>query len=117
MKTKYINYLSVILLVLNLSNSMAFDSRNKEALEQFALNTLKISSIYFHEGCGWGANIMDQNNYVYPVMKGSYIGKNYGKITKIEDNKIFITELIMSGENGWVERNLIFSKNSIKHIE
>ena len=49
------------------------------------------------------ALIKAEDNIIYRVHLGSYLGKNYGKITQISTNKIELTE-IMSAQSGlWRE--------------
>jgi len=76
--------------------------RPKEALESFSLDTLKMVGTVKFKSTLW-ALIKAEDNIIYRVHLGSYLGKNYGKITQISTNKIELTE-IMSAQSGlWRE--------------
>ncbi len=78
------------------------------ALEKFELNELKIYSTTYKNSCGWVAEIVDKNNSIHSLRVGRFIGKNVGKVTKIEENKIYIKEIIQNKAGDWVEQNIIF---------
>lgn len=77
--------------------------RAKEDLEQFPTETLKMVGAMNNDGLTWGI-IKAPDNAIYRVRRGNYIGQNHGKITKILENKIELTEIVADGMGGWIER-------------
>lgn len=68
-------------------------SRVKEALEAFSLNNLQMVGTVDMNQVLWGL-IKAEDNAIYRVKKGDYLGGNDGKITKIDKNKIELVEII-----------------------
>lgn len=97
-----------VLLFLLLISFNAYDIRLQDALERFELNELKIYATKYSEHCGWSAQIVDKKYNVYSLLVGNFIGKNVGKVTKIERDKIYITQIIKNEEGDWVEEEIIF---------
>ena len=79
-------------------------TRHKEALEAFELNNLKFVGRLQQGGRDWGI-ISAPDGLVYRVQVGNHIGQHDGKIYKITDSKIDITEIVPDGLGGWVKRN------------
>lgn len=79
------------------------EKRPKEDLEQFPTEVLKMVGAMNNDGQTWGI-VKAPDNAIYRVRRGNYIGQNHGKITKILENKIELTEIITDGMGGWVER-------------
>lgn len=78
-------------------------NRNKETLEQYPLDTLHFVGQLEKEDKKW-AIVTSPDSLVHRVSVGNYIGKNYGRITKITEAKIEISELVPDGLGGWIER-------------
>lgn len=83
-------------------------NRNKETLEQYPLDTLRFVGQLERDGQTW-AIITSPDSLVHRVKVGNYIGKNYGKITKITEDKIEISELVTDGMGGWIVRKAALS--------
>lgn len=77
--------------------------RNREALEQYALDTLKLVGSLNKDNDKW-AIIKTTDGLIYRVKVGNHIGKNFGEITRITDKFVDITEVVSDGLGGWVER-------------
>lgn len=77
-------------------------SRQKEALESFPLNNLNMVGTINIKSTLW-ALIKADDNIIYRVHSGSYLGKNYGRITKIGINKIELTEMVSNISGLWFE--------------
>jgi type IV pilus assembly protein PilP len=77
--------------------------RNKEDLEQYALESLVMVGIMNNNGQNW-AIIKAPDNNIYRVKKGNYMGKNNGKILKISESVIKLKEIVADGLGGWIER-------------
>jgi type IV pilus assembly protein PilP len=77
--------------------------RNKEFLEAFPLDTLKMVATIKIGGKYYGV-VRDTNGLVHRVLPGNYIGQNDGRITRIEATKITISEIVPDGLGGFTER-------------
>lgn len=78
-------------------------NRNKEELEAFSLDSLRMVGTLTEQNKVW-ALIQAPNKTVYKVTVGSYMGQNYGKIIEIKPNEIKLIETIPDGINGWKQR-------------
>jgi len=79
-------------------------NRRREALEAFSLDSLKFVGTLEKEGQTW-ALVSAPDHTVHRVKVGDHMGQNYGKITRITENKISLREIIPNGLGGWVERD------------
>ena len=77
-------------------------THNREELENFELDSLRMVGVLELESM-WGI-IRDQSGVVHRVAVGNYIGRNYGKITNIQEDKIDIREIIKDSQGRWEER-------------
>lgn len=78
-------------------------NRNREFLEQFSLDTLKMVGTLKLGGTNYGL-VKVSDGRVHRVAVGNYIGQNDGKITDIAGNKISVTEVVPDGLGGYMER-------------
>lgn len=78
-------------------------NRRKEALEAFPLDTLRMVGTLEQKNDLW-AIIKAPDGLVYRVSRNNYLGQNYGRITKISEDKIDVVELVPDGLGGWQER-------------
>ena len=78
-------------------------NRNREYLEQFPLDGLKMVGTLTLDGTLYGL-VKDSDNVVHRVSLGNYMGQNYGKIISITDSEIKLHEMIPDGQGGWSER-------------
>ena len=78
-------------------------SRNREPLEEFTLDSLRMV----------GTITLARNNYalvrapdsvIHRVSPGDHMGKNFGRITTITETEISLVEIIPDGFGGWMER-------------
>ena len=77
--------------------------RNKEDLEQYALESLTMVGVMNNNGQNW-AIVKAPDSNIYRVKKGNYMGENNGKILKITESKISLKEIVQDGLGGWIER-------------
>lgn len=77
--------------------------RKKEFLEQFPLDSLKLVGEISMNGVTY-ALIQDPQGLIHRVTKGNYMGQNNGKITAILPNEIKLTEIVPSGNGGFLKR-------------
>ena len=54
---------------------------------------------------GVWAIIKAPDGLVYRVKRNNYLGQNYGRITKISEDKVELTEIVPDGLGGWQERS------------
>ena len=77
--------------------------RNREFLEQFSLDTLKMVGTLNLKGQVYGL-IRVADGRVQRVLVGNHLGQNDGKVTEILPNRISLTELVPDGLGGYIER-------------
>lgn len=88
-------------------DSKAPDSnRRKEPLESFPVDSLKMLGTLSDESSLW-AIVIAPDETVNRVVTGNYMGKNHGKITKVTDTQINITEVVRDGVGGWIQREVV----------
>ncbi len=78
-------------------------NRQREALEQYPLDSLKMVGILQQGNAVW-ALIRAPDEILYRVKKGNYLGQHYGRIVHIDEEKIALTETISAEQGGWLER-------------
>ena len=78
-------------------------NRRKEPLEDYPLDGLKMVGTLSRGKQSWGV-IQTADGAVYRVQKGNYMGQNFGRITRVTDEKIDLVELIQGALGEWVER-------------
>ena len=77
--------------------------RNREFLEQFSLDTLKMVGTLKLGGRMYGL-VQTKDGLVHRVSDGNYMGQADGKITDIAPGKITLTEIVPDGLGGYMER-------------
>ncbi|HEY1726147.1 MAG TPA: pilus assembly protein PilP [Steroidobacteraceae bacterium] len=77
--------------------------RNREYLEQFSLDTLKMVGTLNLGSSRYGL-VATKDGRVHRVVVGEHIGTNDGKITDITPSKIALVEIIPDGLGGYIER-------------
>jgi type IV pilus assembly protein PilP len=77
--------------------------RNREFLEGFSLDTLKMVGTFKVAGNFYGL-VQSKDGLVHKVQPGNYLGQNDGKVTEITGGKISLVEIIPDGLGGYIER-------------
>ena len=77
--------------------------RPKEYLERYELDTLAMVGTFSKGESEW-ALIRDPEGVIHRVPVGNYIGKNHGKVVRIEATQMDLSELISDGSGGWLVR-------------
>jgi type IV pilus assembly protein PilP len=77
--------------------------RNREFLEQFSLDTMKMVGTLKLGGQNFGL-VQVADGRVQRVLVGNHLGQNDGRITDIMANKISLIELVPDGLGGYIER-------------
>ncbi len=77
--------------------------RNREFLEQFSLDTLKMVGTLKLQGRVYGL-VRTKDGLVHRVSTGNYLGQADGKIVDITPSKISLVEIVPDGLGGYMER-------------
>ena len=77
-------------------------TRRKEELESYSLDSLRMVGTVKKEGI-WGL-IKASDGTIHRVRVGNYMGKNYGKIIRIGDDKIELMEIVPDKPGTWREQ-------------
>ncbi len=92
---------------LNINNKLTKNHVNqpdtkhvKENLENYPLNTLKVSGTLLFQNELWGL-IKATDGMIYRVKAGNYLGTNNGKIISISLKQINIQELFQDQSGAW----------------
>ena len=77
--------------------------RPTEPLEEYPLDSLRmVGTLEQHEDA-W-ALVLDTDDTIHRVQGGNYLGQNHGKITRVTEFEVELTEIIPDGLGGWMER-------------
>jgi len=85
-------------------------SRNKEALEVFPLDALRIVGTMEIGSAPW-ALIAGPDQTIYRVTIGNFVGQDFGRISAIGKTVIKIEEIISDGAGGWLNKPRLLSLN------
>jgi len=77
-------------------------NRRKEALEGFPLDTMTMVGSMVRNGRPVALIAVDK--LLYQVGVGSYMGMNYGRVTRISENQIDLREIVQDAAGEWIER-------------
>ena len=78
------------------------EDRVKQFLEGFNIESFEMVGTLSNNN-GMQALIKGAGS-VHRVKVGDYLGRNYGRITGIQDNRVDVVEIVPDGEGGWLER-------------
>ena len=84
--------------------------RNREFLEQFSLDTLKMVGTLKLSGQMYGL-VQTKDGLVHRVVRGNYMGQADGKVTDITPSKISVIEIVPDGLGGYMERRASLGLN------
>lgn len=84
--------------------------RNREFLEQYSLDTMRMVGTIQQSGQMFGL-VQTKDGLVHRVVVGNYLGQNDGKITAISTAKIDVREIVPDGLGGYIERPAALSLN------
>lgn len=77
-------------------------ARRKEALESFPLDAMSMVGSLVKEGRP--AALIKVDNLLYRVQLGSYLGQNYGRVSKITETEVVLREIVQDSLGEWIER-------------
>lgn len=78
-------------------------AHNREELENFELDSLRMVGTLENDEELWGI-ILDNGGTVHRIQVGNYLGRNYGKILNIQEDRIELREIVKDSEGRWEER-------------
>ena len=84
--------------------------RNREFLEQYSLDTLKMVGTLRLGGSIYGL-VQTKDGLVHRVSTGNHIGQAEGKITDISPAKISVVEIVPDSLGGYMERPAALALN------
>lgn len=80
-------------------------NRRKEPLENYPLDVMGfVGSL---KKTDKQAALLRVDKLIYQVNVGSYIGQNYGKITKITETELTVREIVQDAAGEWIERQAV----------
>ncbi|MEQ1560195.1 MAG: pilus assembly protein PilP [Methyloglobulus sp.] len=89
---------------LSVGNGIKPDTaRRKEELEAFPLDSLRMVGTIIMKANLWGL-VKASDKTVYRVQVGNHLGKNYGKIIRIQKDKIELMEIVPDKPGTWREQ-------------
>jgi type IV pilus assembly protein PilP len=78
-------------------------NRNREFLEQFPLDTLRMVGTLEASNTFFGL-VQDKDGLVHRVLVGNHLGQNDGRILRITPSSIELIEIVPDGLGGYFER-------------
>jgi type IV pilus assembly protein PilP len=79
-------------------------ARPKEALEAVALDQLRLVGSLVN--ADQVVALVQHKQMVYQVRIGNHLGLNYGRITRIDEKRINLREIVPTLNGGWVESSV-----------
>ncbi len=77
--------------------------RNKEELEQYELDSLRMVGTMDNGDTNWGI-IQDPGGAVHRIRVGNYMGRNIGKVLNVFEDRIEVREIVRNSQGRWEER-------------
>lgn len=78
------------------------ETRVRQYLEGFALETFQMVGILRNEQSLFA--LLQGGNGVHRVRVGDYLGKNHGRIVRVDESHVEVVEIVPDGDGGWLER-------------
>ncbi len=85
------------------SNVRPDSLRNREFLEQFSLDTLRMVGTLDLGGKKYGL-VKTKDGLVHRVLPGNHMGQSDGRVTEVGASKITLVEIVPDGLGGYMER-------------
>ena len=79
------------------------ETHNREELETYELDAMRMVGVLERAEDLW-AIVQDQSGTVHRVQVGNYLGRNFGKVTNIQEDRIDVREIIKDSQGRWQER-------------
>jgi len=78
-------------------------NRSKEPLEEFPIDALRLVGIVSFNARTY-ALVKAPDAVIHRVTVGDHLGQNYGRISKVSEAEVNLTEIIPDGFGGYIER-------------
>ena len=78
-------------------------NRVPEYLEQISFSSFSLVGSISQSGQMWSL-LNDGTGAIHRVTVGNYLGKNHGRITSINQEKLDVIEIVSDGKGGWLEK-------------
>ena len=78
-------------------------NRAREPLEAEPLDSLRMVGTLERNGNSW-ALVRMSDSTIHRVKPGNYLGQNHGKIIRVTESELGVTEIVPDGLGGWMER-------------
>lgn len=78
-------------------------NRNREELEQYTLDSLRMMGTLEQASQLWGI-VRSPDGTIHRVQVGNYMGRNHGKIVNISEEGIELQEIVPDNQGAWSER-------------
>lgn len=91
-------------------------NRVPEFLEGFPLDSLRMVGTLNQNGALW-ALIRIPDGAIHRARAGNYLGKNHGKINKVEETKVMVQEIVENGFGGFKERENAIALSDLKDVK
>lgn len=78
-------------------------AHNREELENSELDSLRMVGTLRNDDELWGI-VRDSTGTVHRVQVGNYMGRNFGKILDIQEDRIALREIVKDNDGRWEER-------------
>src|SRR5688500_16480629 len=85
--------------------------RNREFLEQFSLDTLRMVGTLRLADRTYGL-VKTKDGLVHRVLPGNFMGQADGRVTEISPSKISVVEIVPDGLGGYIERPASLALNN-----
>jgi len=95
-----------------LENQLRLSNRERQPLENYDLDSLRLVAI-FSMGGERVAMIEDTTNKGFILRRGSYLGKNNGKIEKITGDTVFLVEQVLDPAGDIIDRQVTLTLNEV----
>lgn len=80
-------------------------ARTKEPLEAIALDSMALVGVLAQEGRK--VALVRADGKLHQIVPGAYMGQNMGKVTKVEDTRITVREMVQDDLGEWSVRSTI----------
>ncbi|MFM7532581.1 MAG: pilus assembly protein PilP [Rubrivivax sp.] len=77
-------------------------NRRREPLEAYPLDTMTMVGSLARQGRA--VALLRVDNLLHMVKAGDYLGQNYGRVTKIDETRVEVRELVQDAAGEWVTR-------------
>ena len=80
-------------------------NRRREPLEAFPLDVMTMVGSL--DRSGQRVALVRVDSLLHQVRTGTYLGQNYGRVTKISENEVVLREIVQDAAGEWIERNTV----------